>query len=180
MGIIHIMFFLTILLFFPFVFSLSTVNELKEDYYLGHWYQVYGSPFDYFIQGNGKCITADYGALPDNKISVLNKEITQKGESQSIEGYAYLKNVSEPGQFTVHFDTGPDDAPYWVIMLGPEIDNQYAYSVVSEPNALFMWVLVRNVEDFYNTYDKEVKAFLKENNFKYNVVSQEDCPTNNL
>ena len=180
MGKIHIMFFLTILLFFPFVFSLSTVNELKEDYYLGHWYQVYASPFDYFIQGNGKCITADYGALPDNKISVLNKEITQKGESQYIEGYAYLKNVSEPGQFTVHFDTGADDATYWVIMLGPELDNQYAYSVVSEPNAVFMWVLVRNVEDFYNTYDKEVKAFLKENNFKYNVVSQEDCPTNNI
>ena len=180
MGIIHIMFFLTILLFFPFVFSLSAVNELKEDYYLGHWYQVYGAPLDYIIQGNGKCITADYAALPDNKISVLNKEITQKGEPQSIEGYAYLKNVSEPGEFTVHFDTGAGDAPYWVIMLGPEINNQYAYSIVSEPNAFFMWVLVRDVEDFYNTYDEEVKEFLKENNFKYNVVSQEDCTTNYL
>ena len=43
-----------------------------------------------------------------------------------------------------------------------------------------MWVLVRDVEDFYNTYDEEVKEFLKENNFKYNVVSQEDCTTNYL
>jgi lipocalin len=61
-----------------------------------------------------KCITANYGALPGSEnVSVLNSQLNRKGELETISGYAYYTNTSEPGKLTVHLDGTPVDAPYW-------------------------------------------------------------------
>lgn len=153
----------------------QTVNELNVNSYLGHWVQVYGSPTNVIFQGYGTCITADYGLLDNGYVSVLNSQLNKNKEIEKINGYAYYKNISEPGQLTVRLDGVPNDAPYWVIKLGEIVHNQYQYSVITAPNGISLWVLTRNLERFRLFYSKEVKDFLNDYNFKYVIIEQTNC-----
>jgi lipocalin len=153
----------------------QTVNELKVNSYLGHWVQVYGSPTNVIFQGYGTCITADYGLLDNGYVSVLNSQLNKNKEIEQINGYAYYKNISEPGKLTVHLDGVPSDAPYWVIKLGKIVDNQYQYSVITAPNGVSLWVLTRDLKRFRLFYSKEVEDFLNEYNFKYVRIEQTNC-----
>ena len=56
----------------------ATVNELKVNSYLGHWFQVYQAPTNPIFQGYGTCLTADYGLLDNGQISVLNAQLNKK------------------------------------------------------------------------------------------------------
>lgn len=152
--------------------SIITVDNLNVENYLGRWYQVFGSPTNVIFQGYGECITADYNLLDDGNIDVLNSQINRNGEYETIGGYAFYKNISEPGKLTVHLDGTPVDAPYWVVNLGPIIDNQYDYSIVTAPSGISLWTLVR---DPYN-YDREqIESYLRENNYNYVEIKQSNC-----
>lgn len=167
--------FLSFLYFVNSVSTPETITELKTDYYLGHWFQTYTSPTNYIFQGYGTCITADYGLLDNGYISVLNKQLDKNNQSEQINGYAYYKNISEPGKLSVHLDGVPVDGPYWIIKLGEIQNNQYQYSVITSPSGVSLWVLVRNISDFFKFYDTEVINFLDEYNFKYTEVYQSNC-----
>ena len=172
---------LLILSFFGFGFSAmspTTVNELKVNSYLGHWFQVYGAPTNTIFQGYGTCLTADYGLLDNGQISVLNAQLDKNKELETIGGYGYYKNASEPGKLTVRLDGVPVDSPYWVVKLGELVDNQYQYSVITTPSGISLWVLVRDIDQFNELYSAEVKEFLDQNNFKYVSIKQDDCELN--
>lgn len=156
----------------------ETISELNVDGYLGHWYQVYGAPTNVIFQGYGTCITADYGLLDNGYISVLNSQLDENKEIEKINGYAYYKNMSEPGQLTVHLDGVPVDSPYWIIKLGEIVDNQYQYSIITTPSGVSLWVLTRDLDRFDELYSKEVKDFLDQYSFKYTVIEQTDCQPN--
>ena len=153
----------------------NTVRELDVSKYLGHWFQVYGAPFDFTFQGYGKCITADYGILPDGNVSVLNTQLSLKNELQTISGYAYYEYKFQPGKLTVHLEGTPKDAPYWVVKLGEVIDDQYQYSVITTPTGLALWVLARDIDVFSSKYDIEVRDFLDSNNATYVPIQQTHC-----
>ena len=156
----------------------STVDELNLDSYLGHWFQVYGAPTNTIFQGYGTCITADYGLLDNGQVSVLNSQLDENKQIEKINGYAYYKNISEPGQLTVHLDGVPVDSPYWVVKLGEIVDNQYQYSIITTPSGISLWVLTRDVERFNELYADEVEAFLNEYKFRYTAIEQTDCQPN--
>lgn len=153
----------------------NTVTELNVDNYLGRWYQVYGSPTNVIFQGYGKCITADYGLLPNGNVSVLNSQLNMSDQLEQITGYAYYKDTSQPGKLTVHLDGTPVNSPYWVVKLGDVYDNQYQYSIITTPSGVSLWVLVRDIETFYQIYYDEVLDFLDENNFIYVPINQDNC-----
>lgn len=153
--------------------SMDTVKQLDVTKYLGNWYQVYGAPTNVIFQGYGKCITAQYGVLENGDISVLNYQINKNDELEQISGYGYYTNTSEPGKLTVHLDGVPVDSPYWVIKLGEEINGEYQYSIISVPSGVSLWVLTRDIGNFYKLYDKEVKTYLDDNNFKYETIVQD-------
>ena len=169
------------ILFFLFLWTSSSfvnsspipVDKVEVDKYLGNWYQVYGAPTNVVFQGYGKCITAGYGLLPDGNVSVLNTQLNAKNELEQIAGYAYYKNVSEPGKLTVHLDGTPTDAPYWIVALGEVKNRQYQYSIVTTPSGVSLWVLARNVEYFLRNYDAEVKQFLDAGSYKYVAIEQD-------
>ena len=96
-----------------------------------------------------------------------------KNELEQIAGYAYYKNVSEPGKLTVHLDGTPVDGPYWVVALGEVRNNQYQYSIVTSPSGISLWVLARNVDVFLREYDTEVKSFLDTGSYKYVTIEQD-------
>jgi len=156
----------------------DTVSNLNVYSYTGHWFQVYGSPTNVIFQGYGTCITADYGLLDDGNVSVLNTQLNENKEIEEINGYAYYKNVSEPGKLTVHLDGVPVDSPYWVVKLGEIVDNQYQYSIITVPSGVSLWVLTRDLTKFYELYDDEVSDFLNNYNFRYITIEQTDCNQN--
>ena len=153
--------------------SPTPVEKLDVAKYLGKWFQIYGAPTNVIFQGYGKCITADYGLLSDGNVSVLNAQLNAKNELEQIAGYAYYKNVSEPGKLTVHLDGTPADAPYWVVALGEEKNGQYQYSIITTPSGISLWVLARNVDVFMREYDAEVRAFLEAGEYKYVTIEQD-------
>jgi lipocalin len=152
----------------------DTIDQIDLDSYLGYWYQIYGSPTNVIFQGYGKCITAEYGSLDNGYISVLNSQRNLENELEQISGYAYYKNVSEPGKLTVHLDGTPVDAPYWIVLLGEVKDEQYQYSIITTPSGVSLWVLVRDIDSFLEYYDEEVREFLEDNNYKYVAIEHDD------
>jgi len=157
------------------VSGLTTVSELDLPKYMGHWYQVYAAPIDFTFQGYGRCITADYEITGANNVSVLNSQFNMKGDFEQISGYAFYKDIEKPGQLSVVLDGVPVVAPYWVLKLGEVVNDMYQYSVISVPLGTSLWVLVRDVKEFFSSaYKDEVVNFLDEYDFFYVEVDQ-DC-----
>ena len=151
----------------------ETISQIEVDKYLGYWYQVYGAPTNVIFQGYGKCITAEYGLLDDGNISVLNSQLNQNNELEQISGYAYYTNSSEPGKLTVHLDGTPVDAPYWIVNLGEEINQEYQYSIITTPSGISLWVLARDIDTFLENYDQEVTQYLDNNGYNYKPIEHD-------
>ena len=158
--------------------SYQAVSDLDIPKYLGTWYQVYYDDFDKLFQ-NGKCSTAEYSMGEDNIVQVLNKELDKDNKPQSISGIAYYKEGDSGGYLTVKLENNIP-APYWVLQLGPIISNSYQYSIVSDDKGISLFVLARNVDDFYKKYNEEVLQFINDNGFdkKWNspkMINQTNC-----
>lgn len=162
-------------LLFIFLFFLKAnckgykaVDELDLNKYIGEWYEVYGDNFDKTFQGNGKCSKAYY-KMNDYNISVLNTQKNSKDENENITGFAYYKNNNTGGYLTVKLEDNPE-APYWIIELGPIVSDLYDYAIVSDNFRLSLFVLARNVTNFYNLYDKKVLLSLENFGFT-NIIN---------
>ena len=81
--------------------------------------------------------------VEDGQVFVTNKQIRDDLQD-SITGYAYYKNDDCCGYLTVKLD-GTPEAPYWILELGPIVNDYYEYSIVSDNIALSLYVLARNV-----------------------------------
>lgn len=176
MNLLFILFVLQ--LFYCYSKEYKAVDELDLTKYDGFWYQVYGDNFNKLFQGNGKCSTAQYKLL-DDEVSVLNSQIDENNEKDEITGYAYYKDGDCCGYLTVLLD-GTPEAPYWVLELGPIVNEKYDYSIVSDNRALSLYVLARDVNRFYESYYTMVLDSLNEFGFnkKYNepqTMNQTDC-----
>tara|TARA_A100001011_G_scaffold368274_1_gene422407 strand:- start:56 stop:589 length:534 start_codon:yes stop_codon:yes gene_type:complete len=157
----------------------KAVDELKLNYYIGKWYQVYGDNFNKLFQGNGKCSSAIYSFYDESTISVLNYQLDKDNSYSKIKGFAYYKENNCCGYLTVQLADLPE-SPYWVLELGPIVDGLYDYSLVSDDKALSLYVLTRDVNRFYQDYNETVLDSLKEFGFtkKYNhpvIMDQTDC-----
>ena len=155
------------LLFFA-LFAGAQVADLNRTNYLGRWYQMYADAFvDLTFENSSYCVTADYGIYPNNTISVLNRErqFNVSGAERRVLGWADVADPSKPGELTVHLQTAPFPAPYWVYQLGPIVNDLYEYSIVSDPDKLTLFVLARNVSTFREKYDANVTEYLKHQGF---------------
>ena len=157
------------------------VKELDLEKYQGTWYEVYKDLFDETFQKGGTCVRADYNVNTKGTIDILNREVTKKNEIANITGKAYYDEGNSGGELTVDLEGTSFPAPYWVVELGPVVDNLYDYAIVSDDNQISLFVLARDVDNFLNLYDKLVLDSLNNMNFtttynKARVVNQSDCP----
>ena len=161
------------LLFFSFIGkALSfppTVSSLNTTLCLGRWYQMYADlSVDITFENSSYCVTADYGLNINGTISVLNRErqYSINGPERIINGWAKQLNESgAPGELEVNLQTVNFPAPYWVYELGPIYNDQYQYSIVSDPFLLTLFVLARNVSQFNSFYNNQVLTTLTEFGF---------------
>lgn len=170
--------------FFPKTSPPPTVSEVDIDSYVGRWFQVYANRLVYLtFERNAVCQTADYKKLEDgNGISVVNaqNEKSPTGEISSISGSAVITDPTEPGQLTLKFTTVPFPGDYWIVKLGPIVNGEYQYSIVSDPDKSQLFVIARDVDEFKAKYDNEVLTFLEQNGFTGKSapipsVQGEDC-----
>jgi apolipoprotein D and lipocalin family protein len=146
----------------------AQVSVLNQTQYLGHWVQVYSDlVVDATFENSSFCDTADYALYPNTTISVWNRErqFNTSGPERQIFGWASAEDPAKPGELTVHLETTGFPAPYWVYQLGPVVNDQYQYSIVSDPLKLTLFVLARNVSTFFNQYNTEVLRYLNETGF---------------
>jgi apolipoprotein D and lipocalin family protein len=85
-------------------------------------------------------VTARYSLRKDGTVRVLNAGLQGSfdGERKSAEGKAWVPDATAPAELRVSF-FWPFAADYWVIDLDPE----YRWAVVGEPDRRFLWILSR-------------------------------------
>lgn len=156
------------------------VKDLDLTLYDGFWYEVYGDSVDRTFQGAGSCITAEY-TIQDSgdNVTVYNREIRKDGTVDDIYGYAFYEDGHSGGELSVYLEGAPSIAPYWVVDLGPVVNDSYDYAIVSDDKQFTLFVLARNVTEFFEWYNQTVIVTLQEFGFDklYNrpiVIPQED------
>jgi apolipoprotein D and lipocalin family protein len=121
---------------------LTAISTLDLNRYLGTWHEIakYPNRFQAMCKTN---TTADYSILPNGALNVLNSCFDDKGMRKEAIGTARLK--TGPSQLEVTFLPSYLRwlpfvwANYWVVAIDPD----YQWSLVSEPNRQFAWVLAR-------------------------------------
>lgn len=125
--------------------ALTTVEKVDLGRYMGKWHEIALFPNRFQAQ----CIadtTATYVLQPDGRVEVTNRCRLSDGSIESIVGVARsAKGDTSGAKLQVRF------APwylsflpvvwgdYWVI----ELDGDYRFAVVSEPDRKFLWILSR-------------------------------------
>jgi lipocalin len=139
----------------------DTVDELIVESFSGLWYEIYTrSPFE---SSTGQCVTALYTPNDDGTIAVHNSGTEGVGgELDTIDGYAYVKDESEPGKLKLHLDgASPFDVDYWVLELGPISNGLYDYAIVSDRFTSILYVLARDPVSFQEKYSADVKVTME-------------------
>ena len=151
-----------------FLRDVPTVASLNVSEYLGLWYQTYTDGFNSLFETQPYCATATYGVNENGTISVLNfdRKGGYNGTAGVVNGYAYQPDAKAyPGRLEVVFPFNPLPAPYWVLKLGPVVNEQYQYSIVSDFDRLSLFVLTRNVTTYYEKYNAELQTWLIANGY---------------
>jgi len=150
--------------------DVETVKELDLNKYTGRWFEAYGSFVSkQTFERDGVCTFAEYGVRPDGKISVMNAQRVHSpsGAYGNVTGYAEVVDPKVPGKLKVYFPGSPGGS-YWVMKLGPlNKAGQYSYSVVTSNLKSFLWILVRDHDDYMKNHDDEVQKYVKEKGFTW-------------
>lgn len=125
--------------------------DLKR--YAGRWYEIAKYPNKF--QRNCKANTAANYTIKNNwKIEVVNECLEADGSTNRAVGEAKVPNKSETGKLKVRFAPGWLSwlpwvwGDYWVI----ELDADYQYSVIGDPDREYFWILSREPKMDEATY----------------------------
>jgi lipocalin len=166
------------IIYLPYIiknwFPIKTEPNVDVKSYLGLWNQVATSRSSALL-GTGirfTNVTARYDILNNSDISVYNSGFNKNNNYTSIQGYSYVTGKSQTKR-KLHFEGVPVDGNYWIVKLGPIKENKYRYAIVSGPlTPLFatrfsLYVLARNRKEYEENYEKDVKQWCQDNNFRF-------------
>lgn len=168
--------------------NLPPIQDVNPAKYLGRWYQMYDDLTAFFE--TRYCVAADYGLFANFTISVRNRERhgSVTGPFSGILGHAVFNhNLTLPtaiGSLSVSLQGAPANAPYDIVMLGPETYGPvglYEYAVVSDPFQASLFILARDPSTFNALYNTTVINYLEAAGyiFPWNIplpTVQEGCP----
>ena len=142
-------------------------EEFILDCYLGLWYQAYSTPLIqqlYEQGGTSRCVRAYYSkGERANTVTVRNEQILSDQTIQYVQGVA----VQEPIQthFKIFFGNIPIGQDYWIMNWGPIVNGLYQWSIVSNANRTYLYILCRNIEQFHQLYENEVLQWVKDQGY---------------
>lgn len=137
--------------------EIPAVHGFELHKYLGKWYEISRLP-NWFERGMSE-VTADYFLLEDGSVRVINRGI-KNGREKSISGYARFAGKSDVGELEVSFFR-PFYSPYRIIKLASD----YRYSVVTDRDGDYLWVLSRTPQLPQEDMD-EILRFLSAHGFE--------------
>ena len=119
--------------------ELKVVSYVDIERYMGKWYEIALYP-NWFEKGCFRS-TAYYEQLKDGQIKVTNqcRMNGPEGELNEAIGIATIPNIKTNAKLSVQF-FWPFKGDYWII----DLDKDYQYSIVSEPNRQYLWILSRS------------------------------------
>ena len=145
---------------------LQVVTQVDINKYIGRWYEIARYPHSF--EENCYAVTADYKQLDDGSIQVINRcrEGALDGELKEAEGKAYVVDSRTNAKLEVTF-FWPFYGDYWII----DLDENYQYAVVSEPDRQYLWILSRTPTMKASLYE-QLTAKLKKNGFDLSFLTQ--------
>src|SRR5262249_38371425 len=126
--------------------KLPTVASVDLNRYLGRWYEIAKIP-NRFERSCARDATANYALLEDGQIAVLNECRRQDGSIDRAHGKAKITDKQTNAKLKVTF-FWPFYGDYWII----DLDQDYRYAVVGEPDRKYLWILSRSPEMDEATY----------------------------
>jgi len=117
---------------------LETVDQVDLDRYLGTWYEIASYPA--WFAKNCTGVTAEYTWKEEGRIQVVNRcyKGSLEGKLKEAKGRAKIADPTTRAKLKVSF-FGPFWGDYWIIDLDPE----YRWAVVGEPQRKYLWILSR-------------------------------------
>jgi apolipoprotein D and lipocalin family protein len=114
------------------------VTPISLDRYVGRWYEIARFPNN-FEEGCAG-VTAEYAALPDGKVSVVNTchKDTPEGQARQSRGTARIVDAATKAKLKVTF-FWPFEGDYWVLDRAED----YSWALVGEPSGRYLWMLAR-------------------------------------
>lgn len=134
--------------------SMTVVNKVELDRYLGTWYEY--ARLDVSFERGMVNTQANYSMLePDHKgrtrIRVINSG-EKNGRLKKAKGRAIIPNADEPARLMVSF-FGPFYGDYNIIALDAE---NYQWALIAGSSTKYLWILTREKE-----LDPEILDMLK-------------------
>jgi apolipoprotein D and lipocalin family protein len=119
--------------------ELQVVPHVDIERYMGKWYEIALYP-NWFEKGCFRS-TAFYEKLEDGQIKVTNqcRMNGPDGELNEAIGKATIADSKTNAKLKVQF-FWPFKGDYWII----DLDRDYQYAIVSEPNRQYLWILSRS------------------------------------
>ena len=127
------------------------------------------------MNNSGLCSSPNALGCTGNPSTIDGQTVTY------ILGTASKDDSSTEGDLNLQFTGVPRASTYSIIKLGPKTfgAGYYEYAVVG--GELFLYVLARDVDEYFAKYDDEVQDFLKESGYKGFLLkprknNQDNCP----
>ncbi|MBL0103260.1 MAG: lipocalin family protein [Bacteroidetes bacterium] len=129
--------------------ELKTVPFVDLEKYSGLWYEIASIPSRF--QKNCTHTTANYTLTDKGYVKVVNRcyKNNFNGRVAQITGRAFAEKNSGNSKLRVQF-FWPFSAAYWII----DLDDDYTYAVVSEPQKERLWILSRSPQMQEITYEQ--------------------------
>ncbi len=132
---------------------LQTVPSVDVPRYMGTWYEIAKYP-NWFQKKCASSTQATYTLQADGRVQVLNRCKTDKGEWSEALGAA--RQIGGPNSPRLKVRFAPEWlsfiplvwGDYWIIDLDPN----YQWVVVSEPDREYLWILSRTPQMAAATY----------------------------
>jgi apolipoprotein D and lipocalin family protein len=137
---------------------LKTVDSVDLKRYAGDWYEIARYPNRSEKDCNSD-VHARYVLRPDGRVNVRNECRKANGKPDVTNGTAKVADAKSNAKLKVTF-FWPFYGDYWIIDLDP----QYRYAVVGEPDRKCLWVLSRTKELDEATY-KQILQHVAENGY---------------
>jgi apolipoprotein D and lipocalin family protein len=133
--------------------ALATVTSVDLKRYSGKWFEIarYENKFQKQCVGN---TTATYTVKANGKIEVVNECLKKNGEIERAKGEARIVDKNTNAKLEVRFAPPALSfipavwGDYWIV----ELDDNYQYTVVSDPKRKYFWILSRTPEISDATY----------------------------
>ena len=141
--------------------TVKTVDFVDLEKYTGKWYEIARYP-NKFQKQCVKNVTATYKLKDDKDLEVVNECVKKNGKTDKATGEGKIVDKESNAKLEVRFAPGylsflPQVwGDYWII----DLEENYQYAVVGDPDREYLWVLSRTPKmdsETYKTIQEKVK-----------------------